>query len=155
MGLAKIVKKHGIEFMDSKAITFEKQKKSADNYDIGDIYLADLPEVENSQVLHGERLVVILTNSNTDGYPVVQVVPLTSYKNDSGQKKKLFTFDVKVKKKKNPCLKETSIARVKHLRAIPTNRLLKWLGKINREDLSGIQWNSREMIGPVFLSDLI
>ncbi|MED4570299.1 type II toxin-antitoxin system PemK/MazF family toxin [Brevibacillus agri] len=146
MSLTKILKEAGIEFIDS-SIPEEPKMKPLREYEIGDIFMASLPKDKGSEVIHGTRPVVILNHSDKDRYRIVRIVPLTSRKNDENIKKEIFENDVVLKKKKNPCLSKTSIARVDHSMPISENRLIKKIGKICKNDLDNIKLKLQDLHG--------
>jgi len=98
----------------------------------GDVYLADLPELQNSNVQKGKRPVIIVSNEMALKYsPVVQYIPLTT---KLGKPKLPVHVDLTAD------FLEPSIALVEQIGCIDKKRLIKKKGTLSKLDMFKIDY---------------
>jgi len=98
----------------------------------GDIYWAELPEIEGSQLQAGLRPVVLIANNAAnENSPTFQCVPLTS-------RLKKESLPVHVILNTTNCLKKTSMALVEQETSIDKHRLRSKIGTVSDFDMFNI-----------------
>lgn len=96
----------------------------------GEVYLADLPYLENSSIQSGERPVIIFCNWQAGKYsPVVQYIPVTS------EDKKYLPVHVKLS---TDIFRKSSTALPEQLGCIDKNRLKRKIGVLSSDDMMKI-----------------
>lgn len=105
----------------------------------GEIYLADLNPVKESEQA-GQRPVVIVSGNLLNQYaPVVWVCPLSS-------EIKRYHGDLILKPNKTNGLSKESEVMIMHLRSISKGRLVRKLGEISATDLAKLRKGIQEML---------
>jgi mRNA interferase MazF len=94
----------------------------------GEVYLADLPEIKDSNVQSGIRPIVIVVNESAGkNSPMIQYIPLTS---------ELKRTDLPVHVILNSGnLKKTSMALGEQINSLDRKRIIKRLGKLSDKDM--------------------
>jgi mRNA interferase MazF len=97
----------------------------------GEVYLADLPQIENSSIQSGVRPIIIVVNKLAGkNSPMVQYIPLTS---------EIKRTDLPVHAILNSGnLKVTSMALGEQLNAVDRERITKRIGKVSSEDMAKV-----------------
>lgn len=98
----------------------------------GDIYYCNLGNVNGSEQ-GGTRPVIIVQNNRGNIYsPTIVIVPITKLENNKKD------IPVHVVIRKNKYIKEDSIALIEQIRTIDKKRLIKYIGKIEKDILKKI-----------------
>ena len=100
----------------------------------GEVYWADIPVIENSQIQSGIRPVIIMCNKMAGMYsPVVQYIPVTS-KTDKMKRKNLPTHVLL----EEQCPYMDSVALAEQLGCIDKNRLMNKICTLSARDMFNI-----------------
>ena len=112
----------------------------------GEVYWANIPKVENSQIQSGVRPVIIMCNKMAGIYsPVVQYIPVTS-KTEKMKRKMLPTHILL----RQTCPHKDSVALAEQLGCIDKHRLMEKICDLSDFDVynidiaSGIQLGNRD-----------
>lgn len=98
----------------------------------GNIYMCDFSGAKGSEQ-KGTRPVLVVTSNIANQFSnIIIVVPLTS------KNKNTLPIHYTLYKKKYPLLSEDSIVLCEQIKAIDKDRLGKYMGKINTEDLKNV-----------------
>ena len=100
----------------------------------GEVYWADIPVIEDSQIQSGRRPVIIMCNRMAGKYsPVVQYIPVTS--KTEKMKRKMLPTHVLLE---TQCPDKDSVALAEQLGCIDKNRLVEKIGVLSRRDMLNI-----------------
>lgn len=104
----------------------------------GNIYYAYLGKNIGSEQGGYRPVVVVQRKKNNVTSPTVIIVPLTDAYDNNGNAKYVYDTQHLVSQVKNPFLSKDSIAKTEYVRSISKNRLIDFIGSLDKTDLDEI-----------------